>query len=127
MIRIYTTPSCSSCRKAIGFFKANHISIEVIDIFSLTLKRDQIIDIIRKSENSTDDIISQRSKIYKEGKVNFDDMTLNELITFIIENPSILKRPIIVDDRKVQVGYNEEEIRAFIPSEKRKYFTHDKD
>ena len=42
-----------------------------------------------------------------------------ELITFIKENPSILKRPIMVDDRRIQVGYNEEEIRTFIPREAR--------
>jgi hypothetical protein len=30
-----------------------------------------------------------------------------------------LKRPIIVDDHRVQVGYNEEEIRTFIPRARR--------
>ncbi len=35
----------------------------------------------------------------------------------IVKNPSILKRPIIIDskDKKMQVGYNDEEIRVFIP------------
>ncbi|MCF0116762.1 MAG: hypothetical protein HUJ61_01775, partial [Bacilli bacterium] len=31
---------------------------------------------------------------------------------------SVLKRPIMVDDRRIQVGYNEEEIRTFIPRDK---------
>jgi regulatory protein spx len=31
----------------------------------------------------------------------------------------VLKRPIIVDDHRVQVGYNEEEIRTFIPRARR--------
>ncbi len=40
-------------------------------------------------------------------------MSLNELCDFIVKNPSILKRPIIIDDRNMQVGYDEEEIELF--------------
>ena len=66
------------------------------------------------------DIISKRSKIIKENQVDLDDMSVNQLIHFIQENPSILKRPIIIDERRFQVGYNAEEIRAFIPRELRR-------
>ena len=46
-------------------------------------------------------------------------MTISELIEFVRKNPSVLKRPIIVDDRRIQVGYNSEEIRTFIPRARR--------
>ena len=75
---------------------------------------------MERSENGTDYIISKRSKIIKENKIDLDDMSINELIHFIQENPSILKRPIIIDERRFQVGYNAEEIRAFIPRELRR-------
>ena len=48
-------------------------------------------------------------------------MKVSELEKLIMENPSILRRPIIVEDNKLQVGYNEEEIRVFIPADLRKY------
>ena len=38
----------------------------------------------------------------------------------IQDNPSVLKRPIMIDERRFQVGYNAEEIRVFIPRELRK-------
>ena len=44
-----------------------------------------------------------------------EDMKMSELKQFIIDHPSVLKRPIILDGEKMQVGYNEEEIRVFIP------------
>ena len=47
-------------------------------------------------------------------------MKINDLIKFIQENPSVLKRPIMIDERRFQVGYNSEEIRVFIPKELRK-------
>ena len=119
MIKIYTTPSCSSCRKAKKFFKEENIPFQEKNIFVSDLNENELKDILMKSENGTEDIISTRSKIIKENDVDVDNMTISELITFIRNNPSILKRPIMVDESKIQVGYNEEEIRVFIPHERR--------
>lgn len=120
MIRIYTAPSCASCRKVKSWLKENHIPYIEKNIFSTLLRSEELRELLERSENGTDDIISKRSKIIKENKVNIDDMSINQLITFIQENPSVLKRPIMIDERRFQVGYNAEEIRAFIPRELRK-------
>jgi len=119
MIRIYTAPSCASCRKSKAWLNEHNIPYVEKNIFSVLLREDELRELLMRSENGTDDIISKRSKIIKENKVNIDDMTVNELIHFIQENPSVLKRPILIDERRFQVGYNAEEIRAFIPRELR--------
>lgn len=120
MIRIYTAPSCASCRKVKSWLKERQIPYVEKNIFSTLLRESELKELLERSENGTDDIISKRSKIIKENKVNIEDMSINQLIHFIQENPSILKRPIIIDERRFQVGYNAEEIRAFIPRELRK-------
>lgn len=119
MIKIYTSPSCSSCRKVKKWFDDQRIPYVEKNIFTSVLNPSELKEILEKSENGTDDIISKRSNIIKEGNVDIDSMTLNQLIDFIKKNPSCLKRPIMVDDRKIQVGYNEEEIRSFIPAARR--------
>ena len=119
MIKIYTAPSCKSCKKAKDFFKKEDIPFQEKNIFVTDLNEQELRDILLKTENGTDDIISTRSKIIKDAKVDIDSMTISELISFIRKNPSVLKRPIMLDDSKVQVGYNAEEIRVFIPHEKR--------
>lgn len=119
MIKIYTSPSCSSCRKVKKWFDDQNIPYVEKNIFVSTLNENELKDILAKSENGTDDIISTRSKIVKEQGLDVDSMTIKSLISFIRENPSVLKRPIMVDDRKIQVGYNEEEIRSFIPHARR--------
>lgn len=120
MIRIYTSPSCSSCRKVKKWFEEQNIPYQEKNIFSSLLNEEELRDILIKSENGTDDIISPRSKIIKENNIDLDNMKISEIINFIKNNPSILKRPIMVDDRRIQVGYNEEEIRTFIPPEARR-------
>lgn len=119
MIRIYTSPSCSSCRKVKKWFEEENIPYIEKNIFVATLKEEELKDILAKSLNGTDDIISTKSKIVKEQGLDVNSMTVKELIAFIQKNPSVLKRPIIVDDHRIQVGYNPEEIRTFIPHARR--------
>ena len=119
MIRIYVSPSCSSCRKVLKWFDEQKIPYVQKNIFARPLSEDELKDMLMKSENGTEDIISARSKIVKESGVDIDSMTVKELVKFIQLNPSVLKRPIIVDDRKIQVGYNSDEIRVFIPHARR--------
>ncbi len=121
MIKIYVSPSCSSCRKVKKWFDERKIPYEEKNIFTANLKEDELRDILTKSENGTDDIISTKSKIVKEQKVDFDSMSISQMIAFIRENPSVLKRPIMVDTEKdrMQVGYNADDIRIFIPRAQR--------
>ena len=119
MIKIYYSPSCSSCRKVKKWFDDQKIPYTSKDIFSGALNENEIREIITKCIDGTDEIISPRSKIVQEQNINFDEMKVSELIAFIKNNPSVLRRPIIVDDKRVQVGYNEEEIRTFIPRARR--------
>ena len=44
---------------------------------------------------------------------------MKKLYMMISENPGLLRRPIIVDDKRLQVGYNEDEIRRFLPRQVR--------
>jgi regulatory protein spx len=71
------------------------------------------------TEEGTEEIISTRSKAFQEMNVDLDDLPLNNLFTLIQENPGLLRRPIILDDKRLQVGYNEDEIRRFLPREVR--------
>ena len=120
MIQLYTAPSCLSCRKVKKYFKDNNINFIEKNILNTRLHRDDILRMLISSENGFEDIISTRSKIFKDQGLNIDDMSTNALMEFIVKNPTVLKRPIIVSDLELQVGYNEEDITIFLPEELRK-------
>lgn len=120
MIVIYTSPGCASCRKAKNYLKENNLKYIEKNIFNVLLDDKEIKYLLKRSDNGTDDIISKRSKIIQEGKIDIDSMKVNDLVKFVIDNPSILKRPIILDDKNMQVGYDAEEIDAFRNNEVRK-------
>ena len=119
MIQIYTTPSCASCRKAKKWFDQYKIPYSEKNIFSIKLSKEDIFKMLANSENGFEDIISTRSKVFKEKKLDPDSMSTSSLVEFIIENPSVLKRPIIINENELQVGYNNEDITIFLPKELR--------
>jgi regulatory protein spx len=53
--------------------------------------------------------------------VDIDQMPLKDLINVIKDHPGILRRPIILDEKRLQVGYNEDEIRRFLPRKVRTF------
>lgn len=119
LIQIYTTPSCASCRKAKKWFDQYKIPYSEKNIFSIKLSKEDIFRMLANSENGFEDIISTRSKVFKEKKLEPDGMSTQALVEFIIENPSVLKRPIIINENELQVGYNNEDITIFLPKELR--------
>lgn len=115
MVTLYITPSCTSCRKARTWLEENEIPYEERNIFTEPLSITEIKSILRMTENGTEDIVSTRSKAYSELDVELSDIPLNDFFEMIQEQPGLLRRPIIIDDKRLQIGYNEDEIRRFLP------------
>lgn len=119
MVTLYTSPSCTSCRKARAWLKKHDISYNERNIFSEPLSIDEIKQILQMTEDGTEEIISKRSKVYQELDIDIEEMPLQELFDLVQKHPGLLRRPIIMDEKRLQVGYNEDEIRRFLPREVR--------
>ncbi|MYU59057.1 transcriptional regulator SpxA [Ligilactobacillus salivarius] len=115
MVTLYTSPSCTSCRKARAWLEEHNIPFEERNIFSNPLNVDEIKQILQMTEDGTEEIISKRSKIFQDLDIDLDELPLQKLYTLIQKNPGLLRRPIIMDSKRLQVGYNEDEIRRFLP------------
>ena len=119
MIVLYSSPGCASCRKVRQWLKEHNLKFTEKNIFTSELSDKEIKHLLMRSENGTDDIISKRSKVMKESKLDLGDLSMSELITFIQRHPSVLKRPIVMDDKSFLIGYDDEEIDAFLPTNTR--------
>ena len=115
MVILYTPASCSSCRKAKAWLEEHQIDYIEKNIVSNSLTVDELKSILRLTEDGATEIISTRSKTFQELNINIEALSLNEFYKLIIEYPQMLRRPIMLDEKRLQVGFNEEEIRKFLP------------
>lgn len=119
MVVIYTSPGCASCRKAKQWLKDNQIEFVEKNLFTTLLNEEEIKYLLSRCENGTEDIISVRSKAFQSLKKGIDDLSMNELVTLIQNNPSILKRPIMLSKKSLVVGYDDDEITTMMPAKLR--------
>lgn len=117
---IITGPSCLSTKKAKQWFEKNKIPYMERNIVKEPISLSELLSILRMTVDGTDEILSTRSKIYRDLDVNLDELPLTQLLELFQKNPGLLKTPIIMDEKRLQVGYNEDEIRQFIPRKTRK-------
>ncbi|UUI05242.1 Spx/MgsR family RNA polymerase-binding regulatory protein [Oceanobacillus jeddahense] len=111
--------SCSSTRKARQWFRKNGIAYKERNILHQPLTIDELKNILQMTVEGTDEILSTRSKIYKELNLNVEELSLQTLLQLIHKYPRLLKSPILVDEKRFQVGYHEEDIRQFLPRKTR--------
>ena len=120
MIIIYLSPSCTSCRKAYAWLEEYNIPFIERNIMKDPPTKTELEKILSLTAKGTEEIVSTRSKAFKRLKIDIEDMSLQELYELIYDHPEILRKPIIIDHRRIQVGYNESEIRQFVPKKVRK-------
>ena len=120
MVTLFLSPSCTSCRKARAWLNRHDVVFQEHNIMTSPLSRDELLKILSYTENGTEDIISTRSKVFQKLDIDVDELSVSELINLISKNPSLLRRPIIMDNKRMQIGFNEDEIRAFLPRDYRK-------
>ncbi|MFB5661405.1 transcriptional regulator SpxA [Alteribacillus sp. HJP-4] len=121
MVNLLTSPSCTSCRKAKAWLEENNIPYKERNIFASPLTVEEVKEIVRLTEDGTDEIVSKRSKVFQELDVELENLPLQRLFQLISEHPGLLRRPIIFDEKRLQVGYNEAEIRRFLPRKVRTF------
>ncbi len=114
-VTIYTQSSCSSSRKALKWLKDNDIAYKEKRITSQPLTLAEFKQILSMTEEGTDEIIATNSNDFKNLKIDIDQLSIQQLYNLIQQHPRMLRSPILMDEKRIQIGYNEMDIRRFIP------------
>jgi regulatory protein spx len=105
-ILFYTYPSCTSCRKAKMWLKQNNISFKERHLFKETPSVDELRELFKLTKAGTEDLLAKRSRSFKSLDVDINDLSMNELLDLITENPRLLKRPLVTDGKQLIAGYS---------------------
>lgn len=109
-LTFYSYPSRTSCRKTKHWLKAHQIEFNERHLFRETPTMDELKYILSLTTEGIDEILATRSQTFKNLNLNIEDMTVNEVLELLIEKPKLLRRPILVDNRKLVIGYNPGEL-----------------
>lgn len=114
MITAYLYNSCTSCRKAKDVLEAENAKYDVREYFKQHVTRQELDTLLETTGLEVSDILSTRSTPYKQGNLAEKNLSSDEILEMMTEEPRLIKRPILVSGPNVVVGFNEGKIKELI-------------
>lgn len=109
-LTFYWYPNCGTCKKAKKWLDENGVTYDTINIVEEPPSKEQITELINKSELPAKKFFNTSGKKYRElgMKDKLKDASQEQMVQWLASDGMLIKRPIVSDDKKVTVGFKEE-------------------
>jgi Spx/MgsR family transcriptional regulator len=114
VIEAYLYTSCTSCRKTEAHLHANGVDYERRDYFRDRFTRDELASILARAGLAPREILSRRSKVYQARATEIDNLDDDALLDLMIDEPTLLRRPLVIGRAGAVVGHNAEKLDELI-------------
>jgi len=113
MIKIYHNPRCSKSREGLAVLENSKKEFEIVKYLDAIPSKEELTEIIRLLDISPMQLVRKNEKIWKE---NFKGKELSdaEIIIAMVQNPKLIERPIIINNKKAVIGRPSESILTII-------------
>ncbi len=109
---MFAIPNCDTVKKARNFLEKNKIDYEFIDFKKCPPTKAQIQ---AWSDYFGELPINKKGMTYRKYKDHYEALNVPEKIDFIINNTSLIKRPILIKNGQVMaLGFNEEHYKELL-------------
>ena len=111
MLKFICYPKCTTCQKAKKWLDDNRIEYELRDIKLNNPTLDELTDWHKKSGLSLKKFFNTSGLLYKslDLKNKIPEMTEDEMLKLLSSDGMLVKRPLLVGDDFVLVGFKEDE------------------
>ncbi len=117
MLTIYGIKSCDTCRRARKFFTEHDIEFRFHD-----LREDGLgIEMIERWAKRLDwtQLLNKKSLTWRKiPEVDRTDITAEKAFSLMIDNPTLIKRPVVESDQFIAIGFSERRIEEYLKASK---------
>jgi len=99
-IKIYQKPTCTKCRETISILKDRGVEFDSVNYYETPLTVPELRDLVLKLGISPRELLRKGEQVYRELKIGQRELTDDELIALMVENPDLMQRPIVVRGKK---------------------------
>lgn len=121
MLKVFVQKSHNSCRNLLNWLDDQGLEYEKRYIDKNPLTVEELLSIIRFTENGFEDILSYRvlNNQWKLTEKEIDAFTVKELAALMVKYPVLIKKPIVIRGDKLVIGYNKTLVYTLIPKDLR--------
>ena len=109
-VRILHNPRCSKCRLSLQLLDDNGVSPKVIEYLSQPPSNKELNEILDLLGLEPRQLMRQQEDPYTELALHRENLSRDELIQAMIDNPILIERPIVIKGNKATIGRPPEKI-----------------
>ena len=113
-IKIFHNPRCSKSRQTLSILADNEIDIDIVEYLKETPNKETLVKIINLLDIKPRDLLRKSEAVYKEKGLNNENLTDDDLIQYMLDNPILIERPIVFDDYRAIIGRPPENVLIFL-------------
>ncbi len=113
VVKVLHNGNCSKSNAVLEYLDENGVPFEIINIMEDPLSELEIKTVLKKLNQSVFHIIRKNEKLYVE-KYAGKNLSEEEWIKILAENPSLIQRPIIIKGSVAMLGRPVENVKYFI-------------
>jgi len=112
MLKVYGIKNCNKVRDTFKWLNENEIEYEFINLKKEPLSEGKLDEFVHKV--GLDVLINKRGTTYRNLGLKDKDLSEDELFDVLLENQTMIKRPVLELDDAVMVGYDEDAFDSFV-------------
>lgn len=115
MLHVVGIKNCNSVRKALSWIDDKEIDYEFIDLKKDPLSADELDELVHKV--GLEVLVNRRGMTYRNLGLKDKTLTDQELQEVLLQNQMMIKRPVLIKDGAVLVGFDEHAYSEFLTDE----------
>lgn len=112
-LKIYHNPRCRKSREALQYLEETKQSFDIINYLDNHLSIREIEQLLKELGYQPEDLIRKNEAIWKE-QYKGKDLSIDELVTVLNENPKLIERPIISNGKSAVIARPLEKLINFL-------------
>ncbi|MFP5595513.1 arsenate reductase (glutaredoxin) [Kluyvera sp. 142486] len=114
-VTIYHNPRCSKSRETLSLLKDNGIDPEVVLYLDTPPDAAAIRELLSMlGMSSARELMRQKEDLYKSLNLADSQLSEEQLIQAMVENPKLIERPIVVHNGQARIGRPPEQVLEIV-------------
>lgn len=113
-LTIYQKPTCTKCRTTLRLLRERGAEFESINYYEQRLTAAELRALLKKLRLAPRDVLRKDEPIARTLGIDKRDVSDDELIGLMVENPDLIQRPIVVRGDKAVLGRPPENVEKLL-------------
>ena len=112
MVQVYGIKNCDKIKATKKWLETSGIDYTFYDLKKEPLTQEELQEFVHRIGLYV--LVNKRSTTWRNLKLKDKDLSDEELFQILLENQTMIKRPVLIKNEAILVGYDEEAFAGFV-------------